>query len=123
MPSNIVGANKPSIQLQREPIEYAGKTKLIKLRQNKGWNFIKGPKRGRLEIISEILFYCDQQKAKTKIMYETNLNYAQLKRHLRSLTSQGLLRTNKNKYVTTQKGHRFLQLFAQLNAILENANI
>lgn len=118
MPSNIVGATKLSIQLQREPIEYTDETELIKLKQNNCWNFTKGSKRGRLEIMAEILRYCDQQKAKTKIMYTINLNYAQLKRHLKSLTSQGLLTTNKNKYATTQKGHRFLELFAQLNDIL-----
>ena len=55
-------------------------------------------------------------------MYKTNLNYAQLKRHLKSLTSQGLLIHNKDKYVTTEKGYRFLELFTQLNDILKSVN-
>ena len=86
------------------PIEYADENKLTKLRQNNGWDFTSGSKRGRLEIMAEILCYCNQQKAKTNIMYKVNLNYAQLKKHLKSLTSQGLLTTNKNRYATTQKG-------------------
>lgn len=54
-------------------------------------NSIKGARRGKLDIIAEILLFCEQQKTKTSIMYNTNLNYAQLKSHMDSLTAQGLL--------------------------------
>lgn len=118
MASSIIGATKLSEQLQMAPLEYASGIKLIKLRQENGWNLASHSKRGRFEIMAEILRYCSQQKTKTKIMYSTNLNYAQLKKHLRSLTTQGLLTTDKNKYATTQKGQRFLDLFSQLNTIL-----
>jgi predicted transcriptional regulator len=103
------------------PIELHSENTLAKLRQSSSWSFTEGSKRGRLEIMAEILLCCDQQKAKTKIMYKTNLNYAQLKKHLKSLTSKGLLATNTDKYFTTQKGHRFLEIFAQLNDMLKNA--
>ena len=53
-------------------------------------------------------------------MYKVNLNYVQLKKHLAALTSQSLLSTNKNKYSTTQKGYRFLELFIQLKAMLNS---
>ena len=115
MPSNIVRPANLSMRLQREPIEYACEGKL---RKNNGWHFANTSKRGRMEIMAEILLFCDQQKAKTKIMYSINLNYEQLKRHLRSLTAQGLLSINKGKYATTQKGYRFLSLFAELHDML-----
>ena len=118
MPSDIAGATNLNMQIQREPIEYANEAKLIKLMQNNGWNFAKASRRGRMEIIAEILLFCSQQRAKTKIMYNSNLNYAQLKSHLRSLTAQGLLMINKDKYATTQKGYRFIELFAQLHDML-----
>jgi predicted transcriptional regulator len=51
-------------------------------------------------------------------MYNTNLNYTQLKTHMHSLTTQGLLTKKLNKYTTTEKGYRFLELFAQLNDLL-----
>ena len=55
-------------------------------------------------------------------MYNTNLNYAQLKNHMDTLISQGLLAKYVNKYVTTEKGYRFLELFAQLNDLLDEFN-
>jgi predicted transcriptional regulator len=119
--SNTVRSTRTHAQLQMAPTEYACETKLVELRQNTSWNFDKGSKRGRLEIMAEILYFCNQQKGKTKIMYKTNLNYAQLKRHLKSLTSKGLLDANTNKYFTTQKGQHFLEIFAQLNAMLKSA--
>ena len=109
-------------QLQTALLKYDGETRIVKLKQGNGWNITNGARRGRLEIIADILLFCDQQKAKTSIMYKTNLNYAQLKRHLKSLTSQGLLTHNRDKYATTEKGYRFLELFAQLNDILKSVN-
>jgi len=94
MAGNIVGATKLSAQLQITLAEYGDQTKLM-LRQNRGCDFTRGSKRGQLEIMAEILCHCNQQKAKTEIMYKVNLNYIQLKKLLRSLTSQGLLKTNK----------------------------
>lgn len=120
MANNIIRVNKLNAQLQTEPTKYACEANLIKLRQNSSWNFPKRAKRGRLEIMAEILCYCNQQKGKTKIMYKTKLNYAQLKKHLKSLTSKGLLAANTNKYFTTQKGRRFLKIFAQLSEMLKN---
>jgi predicted transcriptional regulator len=82
-------------------------------------NSIKGTRRGKLDIIAEILLFCEQQKTKTSIMYNTNLNYSQLKSHMDSLTAQGLLVKKTSKYMTTEKGYRFLELFAQLNDLLD----
>ncbi|HSV50324.1 MAG TPA: winged helix-turn-helix domain-containing protein [Candidatus Acidoferrales bacterium] len=82
-------------------------------------NGIKGQRRGKLDIIAEILLFCEEQKTKTSIMYNTNLNYGQLRSHMGSLTAQGLLEKKTNKYATTERGYRFLELFAQLNDLLD----
>lgn len=68
-----------------------------------------------MEIIAEILCYCGQWKTKTDIMHKVNLNHSQLKKYLESLTSHVMLVADKNKYATTQKGHRFLNLFVKLD--------
>lgn len=83
---------------------------------------MKGSRRGKLDIIAEILLFCEELKTKTSIMYNTNLNYAQLKAHMDVLTTQGLLIKKTNKYQITDKGYRFLELFAQLNDLLETLN-
>jgi predicted transcriptional regulator len=120
MASSIGRATKLRAQLQMAPTTRMDENKSTKLKQNNGLDLTRGSKRERLEIIAEILCYCDQQKTKTDIMYKVNLNHAQLKKYLRSLISQGLLMINKNKYATTQKGLRFLELFVQLYNMLDS---
>lgn len=110
MTSSIVGTSK----LNSHELQFA------LLKHDREWNNLKGARRGKLDIISEILLFCEQQKTKTCIMYNTNLNYAQLKNHMDSLTAQGLLAKKANKYITTEKGYRFLELFAQLNDLLDS---
>ena len=117
MTSEILRATRLSTQAQTVFLRHENYTRLNKLKRDNGWNN-SGARRGRLEIIAEILFFCDRQKAKTSIMYKANLNHAQMKRHLRDLTLKGLVAQSDGKYVTTEKGYRFLELFAQLNNML-----
>ena|GEM_PF-632434 len=93
-----------------------------RLKHEREWNVATGSRRGKLDIIAEILLFCEKQKTKTSIMYNANLNYSQLKGQINSLTSQGLLEKKINKYITTTKGYRFLELFAQLNDLMEEFN-
>jgi predicted transcriptional regulator len=111
--SSLQGATK----LNSQELQFA------LLKHNREWNIAKGSRRGKLDIIAEILLFCEQQKTKTSIMYNTNLNYSQLKSQINALTTQGLLQKHANKYATTQKGYRFLELFAQINDLLNELNI
>jgi predicted transcriptional regulator len=52
-------------------------------------------------------------------MYNANLNYGQLRSQLDTLSAQGLLEKRLNKFVMTERGLRFLELFVQLNDLLE----
>lgn len=49
------------------------------LRHDGEWSGIKSSRSGKLDIIAEILLFCEHQKTKTSIMYNTNLNYSQIK--------------------------------------------
>ncbi|UCE15276.1 MAG: hypothetical protein JSV12_05160 [Candidatus Bathyarchaeota archaeon] len=77
-------------------------------------------KRQRIEITAQILMFCMDSKRKTRIMYMNNLSHLQLKNYLTLLTSRNLLAHNSDTYVTTEKGHRFLEAFAQLKDVLED---
>ncbi|MGD6934497.1 MAG: winged helix-turn-helix domain-containing protein [Candidatus Bathyarchaeia archaeon] len=92
------------------------------LRHDKDLHATKGTRRGRLDITAEILLFCEQPKTKTSIMYNTNLNYAQLKRHMSVLTTQKLLSKKSNRYLITEKGHEFVDLFIRLNSLVDNVD-
>lgn len=92
------------------------------LRHEKDYNNGKSTRRGRLDITAEILMFCQQPKTKTSIMYNANLNYAQLKRHMSVLTTQKLLAKKTNLYSTTEKGQEFLTLFTRLNSLVDGLN-
>ncbi len=103
--------------------KFAMESKFLKVKEGNSWFVSNGAKRSRMEIIAEILFFCGNQKAKTNIMYKTNLNYAQLQSQLKFLTAQGMLSLEMGKYVTTEKGYRFLELFVGLYDILGNETV
>jgi predicted transcriptional regulator len=83
----------------------------------------KATRRGKLEILAQILMVCNEPKTKTNIMYNVNLNYFQLKRHMDCLTLQGLLSKEQNKYLTTGKGQEFLELFSRITDLAGSINI
>ena len=91
------------------------------LRQKRGdlWKGFGVSKRGQLEIMAEILLFCSGRgKAKTKIMYAANINYPLLQKYTEILTTRGLLIPEDRKYVTTEKGFAFLELFTRIDDIL-----
>ena len=90
MASSIVGVSKRVAELQMVMLDCSDE-KGLKLKKTNCWESMKGSKRERTEIVAEILLHCNQHKTKTNIMQRVNLNYAQLKKHLEALTTQGLL--------------------------------
>jgi len=87
-------------------------------REKEGSDDKSGRRRRKLDIIAEILFFSEHPKRKTSITCNAKLNYFQLKSQINAITVQGLLQKKLNKYATTEKGHRFLELFAQLNDLM-----
>jgi predicted transcriptional regulator len=77
--------------------------------------------RTRIDIISQILETANGGvTTKIKIMYRTNLSYAQLKGYLMTLSDKDLLRydLDTNTFKTTEKGLRFLETYNKLYNIV-----
>jgi predicted transcriptional regulator len=78
-------------------------------------------RRGRIGIMAEILSLCKQPRVKTKVMYGTNLSWRMLQKYLFELQSNGLLgevHRSPTKYVTTEKGAKFVEKWVNLLELL-----
>jgi len=77
-------------------------------------------KRNGLEIMAEILNFCEKPQNKTKVMYKTNLSWRMLQKYISQLQSLGLLEVHHSltKYATTQKGLKFVEKWKELAELL-----
>ncbi|RZN37719.1 MAG: hypothetical protein EFT35_05710 [Methanophagales archaeon ANME-1-THS] len=75
-------------------------------------------RRGRLEIIEEVLFAAREGARKTEIVYKTNLNFTQLASYIRYLEEKGLLELSGPLFRTTSKGNEFLQDYQKMKEVL-----
>jgi len=85
-------------------------------------------RRGRLEIIYEILSICSKPVYKTRILYRCNLSFSQLQKYLEYLFSHNLLTSFKEKqkdfYQVTDKGRTYIENYNALtNLLKENITI
>jgi len=79
-------------------------------------------RRTYIGIMAEILSFCGKPQTKTRVMYHSNLSWKALQTHLSMLESEGLLQVHYSpiKYVTTQKGLRFVEIWSQLTELLHS---
>lgn len=80
-------------------------------------------RRGRLEIINEILSLCRRPTYKTHILYKCNLSFEQLNKYLDFLVSNDLLTSSlhngKELYKITEKGEIFIKDYQRLGSFLK----
>lgn len=78
-------------------------------------------RRSDVEIIAEMLRIGENGARKTKIMYNANLSYSQIKKYLRFLISQGYLDSMRasNLSVTYQATDRGLKLLKSIDGFIE----
>ena len=73
-------------------------------------------RRGRLEIIADILSVAMEEAKKTEIVYRANLNFERAGKYLPYLEEKGLIE-NENmgrEYKTTEKGREFLRDYQKM---------
>lgn len=79
---------------------------ILKFKKNKGCN------RQSLDIVRDMLIVALIRVRKTRIMYQANLSYVQVKKYLHELLENGLLKCDGDScYLTTKKGLEFLKMY------------
>ncbi len=66
-------------------------------------------RRGRIEIIMEVLEIAKTGVSKTNIVYKANLNLKLADKYLDLLQKDGMLENRLDKYIITEKGKMFLK--------------
>ena len=80
-------------------------------------------RRGRFEIIGEILSLAQDGARKTTIVYRANLNFNVVNRYLRLLVQEGLISPvdgSERKLKTTEQGLLFLDAYKTLMGVAKN---
>ncbi|MCD6509010.1 MAG: hypothetical protein J7L11_01270 [Thermoprotei archaeon] len=79
-------------------------------------------RRSYLDIVHDILRVALGGARKTRIMYEANLSYRQLKEYLELLLSSRMLALRGDAYHTTEKGRKFIKEYQELKCKLKKNN-
>lgn len=80
-------------------------------------------RRGRFEIIGEILSLATDNVKKTSIVYRANLNFNLVNKYLNLLIQEGLISSttgSARNFKTTEKGLEFLKAYKNMKTIAEN---
>jgi len=81
-------------------------------------------RRGRIDIISEILQAASEGIGKTALVYRTNLNFNIVDKYLSMLSKNGFVSMSKNspmKVKTTSKGIDFLNTYFKLRKLVNSS--
>jgi predicted transcriptional regulator len=73
-------------------------------------------RRGRVDIIADVLNIAVEGATKTRILRDANLSHLLLEKYLAETVSIGLLQPTSGVYVTSAKGRQFLELYVWFSA-------
>ena len=79
-------------------------------------------RRGKFEIIAEMLSIAKSEVGKTALLYGANLNHSRVNRYLDLLKQKGFIQKihrSATKYKTTEKGIQFLEQYRELKREFE----
>jgi predicted transcriptional regulator len=76
-------------------------------------------RRGRTDIIVDILLVASGKAKKTWIVYKADLNFRMLKEYLPYLVDKGLIENTGGEYKTTEKGEEFLTDYQKMKEMLK----
>ena len=76
-------------------------------------------RRGRTEIIVDILSVAGEKAKKTQIVYKANLNFRMVEEYLPHLMDKGLIENIGGEYKTAEKGEEFLTDYQEMKEMLK----
>ena len=91
----------------------------IKERRREGLKDSFKKRRGKLEIIIDILSVAMKDAKKTEIVYKANLNFKRVGNYLPYLEEKGLIENMGSEYKTTEKGKQFLRDYGKMKEQLK----
>jgi len=91
----------------------------IKERRREGLKDSFKKRRGKLEIIIDILSVAMKDAKKTEIVYKANLNFKRVGNYLPYLEEKGLIENIGSEYKTTEKGKQFLRDYRKMKEQLK----
>jgi len=74
-------------------------------------------RRGKLEIMVEILAICSEGALKTEIVYKANLNFKRVGTYIPFLEKRQLIESAGSVYRTTAKGKEFLDNYCKVKEL------
>ena len=75
-------------------------------------------RRGKLEIMADILLVTRDGARKTEIVYKANLNFTRIERYIPFLEERGMIKNSDQVYKTTEKGEEFLREYAKMRGLI-----
>lgn len=75
-------------------------------------------RRGKLEIMVDVLSTAREGARKTEIVYKANLNFNRAEKYLPFLKEKGLMENSGPVYKTTEKGKEFLRGYQKMTEFL-----
>ena len=72
-------------------------------------------RRGKLDIMADILSVTAKGAKKTEMVYKANLNFTRLGRYISFLEERGLLENSGAEYRATKKGEEFLRDYQKIH--------
>jgi len=76
-------------------------------------------RRSYIDVIARILEKAREPTLKTHLGYAARVTLTRVGRYIELMVSRGLLEREGNSYRATEKGERFLELYAELRGMLE----
>ena len=76
-------------------------------------------RRSRIDIVVDILKTVNNERTKTQVVYQANLNFKRADRYLQMLQNMGLVEKERGRYRITENGREYLNRFNELNAVFQ----